>query len=376
MTMKWFGFKRKEWNGGYSIKRCLVFVVVIVVGYTLLTNEDLNDTSNIKNNPTKIFPERTVSQRDIKRILFWTKSYGSITWETNSISDAFKGCAVSKCIFTADKSLVSESDALLFHPPDIISTFSLPSVRSPEQIYIYASLEPPPNHYLVNLRKYSNYFNWTFGYRSDMDILMTYGYFKTLPSVNKSVEQKDFSKHKTHKVAWAVGNCYPFFPRQLIAQELSKYIEVDVFGHCGKSNPNCGRLCPEVLGKYKFYLSLENSLCKDYVTEKFWNALIREQIPIVRGGANYTKIAPPNSFINVLDFPNVAKLAEYLHYLDKNHTAYNEYFKWRSHFAIGNSNWRCELCKALHDTSRPAQVYTDLYGWMSEENCPLWSVSI
>ncbi|XP_050410873.1 alpha-(1,3)-fucosyltransferase C [Patella vulgata] len=382
MAMEWFGFMKRRYsrkNGRYSMKHYLLFVVVMVVGYNLLTIEDLNDTSKINYNYPKIFPERYVSKREIKRILFWTKDYGSITWQTfghYSIRDAFKGCAVSKCIVTADKALVSESDALLFHPPDFITTFSLPSVRFPEQIYIYASMEPPPNHYLMNLRKYSNFFNWTLGYRSDMDILHTYGHLKKLPSVNKSVEQIDFSKHKTHKVVWAVGNCYPYSPRQLTAQELSKYIDVDVIGHCGKTYPKCsGVICPEVLGKYKFYLSFENSLCKDYVTEKFWNALVREQIPIVRGGADYTKIAPPNSFINVLDFPNIKKLAEYIHYLDKNHTAYNEYFKWRSHFEIGYTDWRCELCKALHDTSRPAQMYTDLYRWMSEENCPVWSFS-
>ena len=42
------------------------------------------------------------------------------------------------------------------------------------------------------------------------------------------------------------------------------------------------------------------------------------------GGADYKKIAIPGSFINVLDFPSVKALADYLLYLDKNNTAYNE----------------------------------------------------
>ena len=35
------------------------------------------------------------------------------------------------------------------------------------------------------------------------------------------------------------------------------------------------------------------------------------------GGADYTKLAIPGSYINVMDFKTVKQLAEYLQYLDK-----------------------------------------------------------
>jgi hypothetical protein len=41
-----------------------------------------------------------------------------------------------------------------------------------------------------------------------------------------------------------------------------------------------------VLKDYKFYLSLENALCKDYITEKFYLALASGVIPIVYGGSS------------------------------------------------------------------------------------------
>ena len=50
-------------------------------------------------------------------------------------------------------------------------------------------------------------------------------------------------------------------------------------------------------------------------------------MPVVYGLADYDVIAPPHSYINALDFPNVKNLAEYLKYLDNNDTAYNEYFR-------------------------------------------------
>ena len=54
---------------------------------------------------------------------------------------------------------------------------------------------------------------------------------------------------------------------------------------------------------YKFYLSFENSICPDYVTEKFYNPLLFTTVPIVYGGANYEAIgAPRNSYIDVRNF--------------------------------------------------------------------------
>ena len=53
---------------------------------------------------------------------------------------------------------------------------------------------------------------------------------------------------------------------------------------------------------YKFYLSFENAVCVDYVTEKFYNAFLFNMVPIVYGGADYTKLAPNMSYIDVRDF--------------------------------------------------------------------------
>ena len=55
---------------------------------------------------------------------------------------------------------------------------------------------------------------------------------------------------------------------------------------------------------FQFYLSLENSLCTDYVTEKFWKILPYNVIPVVLNGANMSNIAPKNSYIDFKDFNN------------------------------------------------------------------------
>ena len=50
-----------------------------------------------------------------------------------------------------------------------------------------------------------------------------------------------------------------------------------------------------------------------YVTEKFWMRANQNLLPIVMGSANYTKVAPPHSYINVFDYksPKVKKLMKY-----------------------------------------------------------------
>lgn len=50
---------------------------------------------------------------------------------------------------------------------------------------------------------------------------------------------------------------------------------------------------------YKFYLAFENSICVDYVTEKFFNAMRRTVVPITLGGANYSSLAPFHSAVHV-----------------------------------------------------------------------------
>ena len=101
-------------------------------------------------------------------------------------------------------------------------------------------------------------------------------------------------------------------------RELEKYLPADslhVYGKCGKRRCRGDSLdekedCWDMIEEnYKFYLSLENSICRDYVTEKMFEALKHDVVPVVLGGADYKDIFPENSFINMLDYKNMSLLA-------------------------------------------------------------------
>ena len=99
--------------------------------------------------------------------------------------------------------------------------------------------------------------------------------------------------------------CFP-----LSRQQLSRYIEVDTYGACGASS--CDPGCRQSLTKYRFYLALENAHCRDYHTEKFYNAFRREQIPVTDSDAHSAKMAPTGSYIQMSDFASLQDLAVYL----------------------------------------------------------------
>ncbi|CAF4646768.1 unnamed protein product, partial [Rotaria magnacalcarata] len=68
----------------------------------------------------------------------------------------------------------------------------------------------------------------------------------------------------------------------------------------------------ELYASYKFVISIENSNCEDYVTEKLIDGLSSTAVPIVAsrdGKPDYTRFAPNHSYINIYDYKTVKELA-------------------------------------------------------------------
>ena len=73
---------------------------------------------------------------------------------------------------------------------------------------------------------------------------------------------------------------------------------------------------------------------QDYVTEKFYNVLPYNVIPVVYNGADMSRFAPPNSFINVDDFKSLEQLAEYLTLVAANDELFASHFWWRDFYRL------------------------------------------
>ncbi|XP_068213041.1 uncharacterized protein [Palaemon carinicauda] len=307
----------------------------------------------------------------VKKILFWNDFFGDYSYGAGFGQTPFIKCPVKACVTTADRSLfpLEEVDAVIWHARG--RDLTLPSKRSPHTRYVFLIGETPM-HVYVNLELFKNVFNWTFNYRHDSDFSSRFGivYRSRVPlpvPINKN-----YAHGKTKLAAWFVSNCVTKSGRATLVKTLQKWVTIDVYGDCSplkcsRGNHNCYGMLDR---DYKFYLSFENSLCKDYATEKIFNALRHDVVPVVYGLFNYAAELPPGSYIDALAFPTAKSLADYLLYLDKNDTAYNEYFSWKPyHFPASYRNLWCDLCARLHK-DHSTHVYNDLYDWfITQSEC-------
>lgn len=373
------------------LKKARVKMVGEGNGITALVNSSSRGQMGLKylRNDVK---SRYLHLEGSKIVLIYTPLFGESPWKGLRNTFQFthfrnKPCAVTNCSLTYRRSLFSRSDVVVFHGQDMPPVFELEELnnrRPKRQIWVYLVLENPANardtHFLEDM------FNWTVTYERNSDIYLPYGSYTALKPGEKPLYGEIKSRQKDRLAVWTVSNCGGL--RDRFVQELGNYIRVDIFGSCAdliyqphleedecmKHTPECDNL----LKRYKFQLAFENGNCVDYVTEKYWGAPLElGNVPVVLGGANYAQIAIPGSFINALDFDSVKALAEYLLYLDKNDTAYMEYFAWRKKFKVYGSlkpegfnthhPWTCELCtkaqksenktyRSLSDFRNPAKL--------------------
>ncbi|VDK60453.1 unnamed protein product [Cylicostephanus goldi] len=169
--------------------------------------------------------------------------------------------------------------------------------------------------------------------------------------------------------------------------------DIDRYGGCGMPAPGCEGVdkqsdscVAQLVRPYKFYISIENSNCVDYVTEKFFQALIsRMAVPIVLKREIYKNIgAPADSFIALDDFRNIEDMVEHVKEVGEDKQQYLRYHQWRSNYerlsALNRSSYRvlpehndetgfCELCRRLQYDKIPSKSYEDVRKWHADEQC-------
>ena len=222
-------------------------------------------------------------------ILVYTKFWNEERWVGEKRGECFLDydrktqCPLEKFEVTYDKKRFAESDLVIFHAaatnmPSLKHLRSLSKNRTSSQRWVYQSMESPMS--TPDPEPLNGLFNLTWTYRGDADFSAAYAAYVPLSpeeKLNKMASiMTDFSQGKSELVAWLVSNCQSQL-RMSFVRELKKYIKVDVFGSCSRlfGNPRkCSKSYEKhCLKRYKFYLSFENVMCKDYITEKYWDHL-------------------------------------------------------------------------------------------------------
>lgn len=225
-------------------------------------------------------------------------------------------CSYQNCYLT-DNRLFFKSilhfDVLLFNAVFLINNTHIPPVRSENQVYILVGLEPAGIYKISTV--YNNFFNMTWTYKLSSDVPYPYIIVKNHrsevigPKVNMTwVHARDMLatndsfvskiRDKGIAAAWIASNCDNAGDRFALVKALENHLaeyghRVDIFGKCGNLECPKGNKMNECYSRierdYYFYFAFENSLSEDYVTEKLLHALQHYTVPVVYGGANYTR---------------------------------------------------------------------------------------
>ncbi|XP_045613892.1 alpha-(1,3)-fucosyltransferase C isoform X2 [Procambarus clarkii] len=366
------------------------------------------DQSNPRSQSYKILPtgsyqslEGDSENSTWKTILFWDHWFGG-DWSnrfgtTSPEGLRAEGCPSWRCRFTYDRLMLHGADAVLFRAL-AYPWKSLPSRRVPAgQRWVLVDVEAPPEKLPAptkHSRLASSLVNWTMTYHSQSDVVAFNGYFLSHDATERPLRPNLMSEHgeavrrlteavarnatlkevlgpswltyvnKTRVVAWMSSHCPTRSRREEYVTELKRYLQVDTYGRCGdlKCGPRhvMGGECWErvLQPNYSFYLAMENAVCDDYITEKLYNPLVYNLVPVVWGGANYSRYLPPHSFIDARHY-HPRELAELLLRLHRDPVAYGRYHMWRAYLRPVLMGSLCEVCHLVH-ASTSLHHYQDL----------------
>eukprot|EP00039_Didymoeca_costata_P029549 m.25124 g.25124 ORF g.25124 m.25124 type:complete len:635 (+) comp7679_c0_seq2:143-2047(+) len=128
-------------------------------------------------------------------------------------------------------------------------------------------------------------------------------------------------------------NCNSQNSREALASNLMKHIRVDALSSClhNAQPPNGLSMQHKVpiMRSYLFHFAFENQCYEDYMTEKLWGSLESGSLPVYHGAPNVWEHVPEKAVVFVNDFKDHNALGQYLLYLTKNKTAYEEHHAWR-----------------------------------------------
>lgn len=300
-----------------------------------------------------------------------------------------------KCVIRRDAEALKTANVVVWNPrwmtpiKDISESQVASKPRSQKWVFNFDFEAPVYMGSKVGLdmtRRLAPGIDWTMTYRTSSNFFKPN--FQLVPPKDKHVTvPRNNTDSKSMLLLWLVSNCVE--PRMSIFRRLSSYLPKDrvkIIGACGEQS-GCGafkqedKACfAEMIGKFKFYASFENSRCEGYITEKLSRAYESGMVPVVWGGlkrADYEAVVPKDSFIHVDDFGSIELLAKHLMRLDDDDVAYNRYFEWKArlHLASGK-DWAlsryCLLCQEVRkppDTQQPTKTFGNLVDWWYSSSC-------
>jgi hypothetical protein len=250
-----------------------------------------------------------------KKILYWNAFFDKKDF---SFGTGYKTpfemheCPVTNCELINDKSKLDESDLVLVHMRDVMD--DIPSAGRPfHQRWVFVLYESPVH--ASDFTHLNGVFNYTSTYEIDSDFpgfYESYSIMRWEKNDKFDINNLDYLKKKNNFAVAVISNCGGTSKRLEYIRELQNYISISIFGKCGSPCPSVSSFEPKLTNckdivayEYKFYFAFENSVCKDYITEKFFQILPFPIIPVVLGGGYYDYYVIFQYFYYILIIHNI-----------------------------------------------------------------------
>lgn len=271
-------------------------------------------------------------------ILWWTDGFHGSS-DTKNCPDGIQ------CTVYTDRNIsnIYKIDAYLFYGSNI-NFDDLPLPRNPKDtIWGLFHEESPRNLEELMHDPILKLFNFSSTYSRYSDVPFP---LQHLDSIYDITSRKHFFetylKNSFLKdiapILYLQSDCETSTERDLYVKELMEYIDVDSYGTCLNNKELPSKFTQDYLNnlngdeflnfvaRYKFVIAIENGVCNDYVTEKFWRAIKVGTIPIYFGSPSISHWLPnPKSAILLQDFPTPKLLSEFLKQLLNHDELYEEY---------------------------------------------------
>ncbi|BFZ10454.1 hypothetical protein BsWGS_13492 [Bradybaena similaris] len=287
-------------------------------------------------------------------------------------------CEFKQCVIDAEH-VTNDTDIVVVDGWNLRDDLSVP-LRMPHQLYFTQVWESPvhiKSDFIANGQSpWNNRINVIMTYRNHRGSFFPYGKLRYRPKpLNERPNYYEIAKNKTKTAVWIVSNCVAPSQRNLYVKQMLEYVDIDIYGKCGQQCSGATWLegCDNYQSKYKFYLAFENSLCTDYVTEKYFK-LFKEDIfviPVVRGAFDYDKYFPDFTYINAAHFDTPKDLALYLKYLAADLETYSQYLEHKDLYGLVSPiSFACQMCTYLHTHELPEPSDTvNITSWLGVEHC-------
>jgi len=266
----------------------------------------------------------------------------------------------------------AQADVLWFHIP---SWSGKATKNHWSQLVVGMSKESSVYYPQLNDRDYMEQFDLEQSYRSCSQT-PTY-YIENEKQFSLLQEPVEFETKKPALV-YINSNCKTPSGRAEIMRDvmkISKVLHVDSYGTCD-NNMGGHRVEDKasLIAGYMFCVAMENSIAKDYVTEKVFDALKAGCIPVYLGAPNARDFLPhPQAIIDYRDFGTPELLVAEMERLSSNKSAYEEKLAWKGHklselapsFVEKTrrmaTSFQCELCQLAAQRRRNPKNFPERY---------------